>query len=320
MKISVVIPTFNRAALLQETLDSVLQEQQVGLEVIVIDDNSTDDTITMLENYARNDSRVSYHIKPHDSPKGPSASRNIGAQQATGDYVHFFDSDDLIEENFYSELTQQLKLHQPDAFLCRMKWFEGSRESIKGVSGAFGKEDFLSKGILQEHDFWTQNIIWKRAVLNNGSALFDERLTMSEDIEFAIRKLAKAVNIEFSNTLFVLIRRHPMSLTFISNLKREREIAVSRYFAHKSILDVMHRKPISAAAVIKCSFCIRQSLLFLLKVNGVNGFFIRNAINGFRYSPINKWPGYTIGIASNFILFVRKGSKWEKEGGFGRSF
>lgn len=320
MKISVVIPTFNRAALLQETLDSVLQEQQVSLEVIVIDDNSTDDTIMMLENYSRNDPRLSYHIKLSDSPKGPSASRNIGAQKATGNYVHFFDSDDLVGENFYGELAQQIELHQPDAFLCRIKWFEGTRESIKGVSGAFGKDDFLSKGITQEHDFWTQNIIWKRELLNNGGALFDERLTMSEDIEFAIRKLTESVNVEFSNTLFLLIRRHPMSLTFISNLKREREIATSRYFAHKSILDVMRGQQISAMAVIKCSFCIRQSLLFLLKVNGPNDFFIQNAINGFRYSPISKWPGYAIGIVSNIILFLRKGSKWEKEGGFGRSF
>jgi glycosyltransferase involved in cell wall biosynthesis len=91
VKVSVVIPTHNRRGWLRATLRSVLQQQNVDLEAIIVDDGSTDDTLEML--VAVSDPRV--RIIHHDSPRGVSASRNDGAAEARGEWVAFVDDDDL---------------------------------------------------------------------------------------------------------------------------------------------------------------------------------------------------------------------------------
>jgi glycosyltransferase involved in cell wall biosynthesis len=91
VKVSVVIPTHNRRDWLRLTLHSVLQQQNLDLEAIVVDDGSTDDTVEMLADVA--DPRV--RIIRHDSPRGVSASRNHGAAEARGEWVAFVDDDDL---------------------------------------------------------------------------------------------------------------------------------------------------------------------------------------------------------------------------------
>ena len=91
MNVSVVVPTRNRSTLLSMTLCSVLRQQQVELEVIVIDEASTDDTAAMLATLG--DARV--RVIHHDRPRGVSAARNRGAAEAHGEWLAFVDDDDL---------------------------------------------------------------------------------------------------------------------------------------------------------------------------------------------------------------------------------
>ena len=320
MKISIIIPTYNREKLLHETLSSIFIDSSAPIEVIVVDDNSTDNTISMLSKYAEIEPRLQFYKKPSGLPQGPSSARNFGLTKASGDYIMFFDSDDLLDATFFKSLIAQLKATVPDVFLCKLKWFSENINMISGESGDFHKEDFISKGILQTHNFWTQNMIWKKSFLEKMTTHFDQSLTMSEDIEFAIRMLTQTTSWNFSNELFVYIRRHENSLTFTSNLPRECAIANSRFFAHKSILDVTPKESLNNDAKVKCTFIMRQSLLFLLKINGLDKFFLLNFMKGFTYSPLNKWPGYIVGIITNFLLYIRKGRNWEKTGDHGRSF
>jgi glycosyltransferase involved in cell wall biosynthesis len=89
MLFSVIIPTYNRAALLCTALDSVFAQTFTDYEVIVVDDGSTDGTAAMVASYG---GRVRYFQQQN---KGPGAARNLGAQHATGEYLAFLDSDDL---------------------------------------------------------------------------------------------------------------------------------------------------------------------------------------------------------------------------------
>jgi glycosyltransferase involved in cell wall biosynthesis len=87
--VSVIIPTYNRAALLCEAVDSVLQQTYRNIEVIVVDDGSTDDTTAAMEKYG---DRVRYSRRPN---AGVNAARNLGFKQARGEYIALLDSDDL---------------------------------------------------------------------------------------------------------------------------------------------------------------------------------------------------------------------------------
>ena len=94
--VSIIIPTYNRAHLIGETLDSVLAQTYQNWECIVVDDGSTDDTDALMAEYLAKDSRFRYYHRPKDRLPGGNAARNYGFEQSRGEYIQWFDSDDLM--------------------------------------------------------------------------------------------------------------------------------------------------------------------------------------------------------------------------------
>lgn len=95
-KVSIITPTYNRAALIGETIRSVLAQSYVNWELIIIDDHSQDNTSEVVGAFQAEDGRVFFFTKPQDYPEGPAASRNFGLQKASGQYIVYLDSDDLL--------------------------------------------------------------------------------------------------------------------------------------------------------------------------------------------------------------------------------
>src|SRR5512132_3570680 len=89
--VSVVVPTYNRAHLIGRTIESVLRQSYVALELVIVDDGSTDDTRERITEKYRRDPRVRYCHKPNG---GPASARNVGFREARGEYVALLDSDD----------------------------------------------------------------------------------------------------------------------------------------------------------------------------------------------------------------------------------
>lgn len=101
--VSIIIPAYNRAHLIGETLDSVLAQTYINWECIVIDDGSNDNTSELLAEYCKKDNRFQYHHRPKDRPKGANACRNYGFELCKGEWIQFLDSDDLLESFCLSE-------------------------------------------------------------------------------------------------------------------------------------------------------------------------------------------------------------------------
>ena len=113
--ISVIIPVYNVAAYLRQCLDSVLSQSHPYLEVIVIDDGSTDHSGAICDEYAALDSRI---IVIHQKNGGAAAAKNAGLRIATGKYLSFVDSDDYLEPNAYSHMLQLLHTYGADVVQC----------------------------------------------------------------------------------------------------------------------------------------------------------------------------------------------------------
>ena len=96
--VSIIIPTYNRAHLIGETLDSVLAQTYENWECIIVDDGSTDNTAEVINRYNQKDSRFQFYYRPIDKIKGASSCRNFGLSQSEGVFVIFLDSDDLLLE------------------------------------------------------------------------------------------------------------------------------------------------------------------------------------------------------------------------------
>ena len=101
--VSIIIPTYNRAHLISETLDSILTQTYTHWECIVVDDGSDDSTAELLAGYCKKDARFQYHQRPNDRPKGANACRNYGFELCKGEYINWFDSDDLMGNCFMQE-------------------------------------------------------------------------------------------------------------------------------------------------------------------------------------------------------------------------
>lgn len=233
--VSIIIPVFNRRVLLEETLNSILAQEFSDWECIVVDDRSTDGTQEVVNQFSNDDTRFSLVVKPESLARGPSASRNIGLGAAKGQYIHFFDSDDLLDVDFYSQLIPRILAKQLDCMIVRIKWFHEETAEIN-LSPEITQGNFIADAIVKRHELWTQNIIWKHSLLQEGTA-FNETLTMSEDIEFAVRKMSKALRIDYSNEIFVNIRRHHDSLTFDSDFDKTILRNVSVFDAYDAILQ-----------------------------------------------------------------------------------
>src|SRR5699024_7007376 len=94
--ISIIIPTFNRAHLIGETLDSIIAQTYQNWECIVVDDGSTDNTDEVLKAYCEKDPRFVFITKPKQLLPKPSASRNLGIKLSKANFINFLDSDDLM--------------------------------------------------------------------------------------------------------------------------------------------------------------------------------------------------------------------------------
>lgn len=105
VKISVIIPVYNSEKFLPKCLDSVCGQTLRELEIICLNDASTDDSLKILQQYAKNDSRIKIIDLPEN--KGAAAARNIGIENARGEYLGFVDADDFIDKNFYEKLFER---------------------------------------------------------------------------------------------------------------------------------------------------------------------------------------------------------------------
>lgn len=193
--VSIIIPTFNRADLISETLDSVLKQTYFNWECIIVDDGSTDNSSVVIQKYLNSDLRFFYLSRPNYKKKGPSSCRNIGIEKATGDYIIFLDSDDLLVttclENRINFAKQNLEydfwIFKMAAFNTTINNFEFVYENIVAKDESlFCKKEFM-KG---NHPFVITGPLWKKSVLVELNG-FNEEMTMIEDPELHLRALKK---------------------------------------------------------------------------------------------------------------------------------
>lgn len=171
LELSIVIPVYNVEKYLEDCLDSVLCNNKKNIEVILVDDGSTDRSGDICETYAENDSRVKVI---HKRNGGLSSARNKGIQFAAGEYIGFVDSDDMIHELMYVDMLDIAHKHDADIVICGMRYFSNdisdtticvhSEKSIL-VDGE-EKFEFIISEKNDMGDF-AQNKIYKRTLFYN---------------------------------------------------------------------------------------------------------------------------------------------------------
>ena len=184
-KVSVIIPTYNRAYFLKEAIESVLKQTYPHFELLIIDDGSEDETATVVSRYQ--DKRIRYLFIPH---QGVSKARNVGIKEARAKLIAFLDSDDLW---LPKKLELQVKFFQnrPDALICQTEeiWIRYGRrvnpkKYHKKPSGMIFKES-LRRCLI------SPSAVMMRRELFERVGLFDESMPACEDYDLWLRVTAR---------------------------------------------------------------------------------------------------------------------------------
>ena len=185
---SIIIPTYNRAHFIKETVDSVLGTNLSIFEVIIVDDGSTDNTKQIIMRKYGSDPRVQYYFKQNEER---GAARNFGIQQAKGEYAVFFDSDDFMKPH-YLEILHKIIIENPEVKLLAAKYNydnDGKTENhpvLQDLAEGWYDQNFFLKGNILACNYCVK-------IKDHNYKLFppERELASMEDWLFLLENLAR---------------------------------------------------------------------------------------------------------------------------------
>lgn len=195
-KISIIVPIYNKSETLKHCIDSILNQEYQNLELVLVDDGSSDNSFDICSNYAEKDTRVKVFKKKNG---GVSSARNFGLKVASGKFIQFVDADDFLEKNMCSKMVDAMALGDFDVVVCSYKKHTEGKIKEKtsldfeceNVSQFKDKFSFLFENALFNPPW---NKLYKREKIN---FLFDENFSLGEDLLFNLEyfKTCKKVKI-----------------------------------------------------------------------------------------------------------------------------
>jgi glycosyltransferase involved in cell wall biosynthesis len=213
--VSIIVPTFNRASLLKETLDSILDQTYKHWECLVVDDGSQDDTTELMLGYTQKDERFKFLKRPANRPKGANACRNFGFENASGSFINWFDSDDLMHADKLQLQLEQLTNSSSDFSVCQTMVFEGNISNQKGLRNKnLASEDPFNDFVSHKIKWLTQAPLIRKSFLDKNDLKFDEQIQQSQELSFFSEVLALGATYETIDHSLVFFRKHEDSISY----------------------------------------------------------------------------------------------------------
>ncbi len=213
--VSIIIPTYNRAHLISETLDSVLAQTYQNWECIVVDDGSTDATEALVQTYIQKDSRFQYHKRPDSHLPGGNGARNYGFEVSQGEFIQWFDDDDVMLPGF---IERKMDVFTKDLELVICSGFYVSSSLVKQNSIDLNFQTFLYKDyVLWDVHILTPSVLFRKNFLND-KLLFSDKITRGQETEFFSRLFFKlpAKRFKILHAPLFLYRQHKNTKTAVN--------------------------------------------------------------------------------------------------------
>lgn len=226
-RVSIIMATYNRAHLLKDSLKSILDQSFEDWECLIIDDGSTDNTPRLIRSYLNADSRFKYIQRSFSHKKGLSGCRNQGLDVATGDYVIFFDDDDLVHpQNLEVNLSYIASTKKNFCNYQKRPFFDKVPEIVNlEVRNEFKEfnSEHLSQFVTGDRAMASCTVMWSKKCFEN--IRFHEDLHYAEEWECYARILLAGFEGCTINEVLYFNRKHPGSNTgrFDSGDHREKE-------------------------------------------------------------------------------------------------
>lgn len=201
-KISVIVPVFNNEKYIERCLKSICENSYENLEIIVVDDGSSDQSGNICDEYAKKDVRIKV---VHQKNQGVSKSRNVGIDLSVGKYISFVDSDDVISKDFYMLMKTGLESDYFDLCMCSV--FHITKENQRAFEcNSF--DIYLNEESLAQREWWYKlnktyllygpcNKLYKADLIKKNSVSFPIDTSYGEDLLFNFEYLNYCSNIRY---------------------------------------------------------------------------------------------------------------------------
>ncbi|GAB1855737.1 glycosyltransferase [Flavobacteriaceae bacterium MHTCC 0001] len=279
--VSIIIPTYNRGNIIEETLNSVLQQTYHNWECIIVDDGSTDNTDTILKKICERDPRFIYTKRPTNRVKGANSCRNYGLELSQGTYINWFDSDDYMFPQFIEKKINVLKNKDSDFVISKsMFFYENDITKNKPYNYTLNQYKITHYNFICHKINWlTPDFMVLKKVLNNKILFNEKLLTTAQEYNFFSRLTASTTNGVFINEVLTGYRQHENSIE--ANLERNKnmhskELCLGYFYTikdlggniEKEVSVFLHESIIRRSLDVKLpSFVINRMIGFIFKMN-----------------------------------------------------
>jgi len=208
--VSIVVPVFNRADYLPKTLDSLKSQDYRPLQVVLVDNGSTDASLSICESFAQKQTAADFEVVvAKENQPGAAAARNCGLSLCRADIVAFFDSDDEMSPDFVSEMYKALTSDpENDVAICRTRLvFSDGTERVRDCWPNATAAHQILAGVITTVSF----LAYKSFIYDIGG--WNTSVRTWDDYELGVRLLMYAHKVEWVNRVFHRIHNHNVSIT-----------------------------------------------------------------------------------------------------------
>ncbi len=283
--ISIIIPVYNVDKYIEQCLDSIISQSYQKLEIILIDDGSTDQSGVICDKYARLDSRIKVI---HQKNGGAASAKNVGLRIATGEYLAFVDSDDYLEQDVYQYMVSMLEKEKADVIQCCFKKVY-KNSYIEYNKFAETKEYNDIREYLKRYTFdWTCGLLWdklyKRKIFDG--VLFVEGRKIDDEF-FTYQGIMNATKVIRSSKIIYNYRMRKSSVMLSNESQRQiitdkidyleqRRVKITKVFPElKVVFDHHYLEMLLALSKEKN---INEGQIYRIKSLIKNYFFEKNHI------------------------------------------
>lgn len=220
--ISIIVPVYNAERYLNVCIQSIVSQNYTNIEIILVNDGSTDKSADICDDYARRDKRVKvYHIKNG----GAAHARNYGIKKAQGKYLMFVDSDDYIDCSYTEKLYTLVKDSNVDLGIVSYYEFYDSGEEVKHklnfeTANSLSENIFIDYCVLGERLFYPYIKIYKMDIVKDNNIFFPEDMVTAEDQAFNYMYLAHVKKYKYlDECLYAYRKGNSESLSSIADDK-----------------------------------------------------------------------------------------------------
>lgn len=289
--VSIIIPAYNRAHLIDKTLDSILAQTYQNWECIIVDDGSQDDTEDVVKRYCNKDKRFRFYHRPQNHLSGGNGARNFGFNKSSGKFIQWFDSDDLMMPEMLQRKVDEIVRTNCDCVVAR------GGELIDEVAltynlkwSLFNNNNSILEHIKGNLVFGTNGPLFNKSYLINKH-LFDEELKIRQEWEFFSRLLMIGLNFTVLDNVLYLYRNEQDGIR--KNISKEKFLYQNKAL-RKIIVYLNNFKPLDSAI----EFEARKYFFAISKLN------YKRALNNKYYSVLKYiLKNFYLVFKGNFITY-----------------